>query len=139
MKVANVAYLIAPIEQPCQHVADMVFDKVAEHTSQLAYTAWLTTSKISCICVSVCSSASSLSYTVSVVVVFEGLFLIHSDPKTDVKKNREREQKWLKMLANWKEWMEQKKPRVLCVCCESVRSVFGEGEECVCVYEEYLQ
>ena len=41
-------------------------------------------------------------------------FHIHvsSDPLVTGKKAREREQKWLKMLENWDEWMSKKQPKV---------------------------
>ena len=37
------------------------------------------------------------------------------------KKAREREQKWLKMMGNWDEWMAKRKPKVCtCLCMEYV-------------------
>lgn len=35
-----------------------------------------------------------------------------SDATTDAKKAREREQKWLKMIGNWKDWSDNKSSRV---------------------------
>lgn len=35
-----------------------------------------------------------------------------SDAANDVKKTREREQKWLKMITNWKDWTDNKSSRV---------------------------
>ena len=35
-----------------------------------------------------------------------------SDPLVTVAKTREREEKWLEMLSNWKYWMEKKTSKV---------------------------
>ena len=46
--------------------------------------------------------------------------LICSDLVVTGKKAREREQKWLKMLDNWEDWITRKQPKVCNICMSAI-------------------
>jgi hypothetical protein len=65
---------------------------------------------------------------------------IHYDPATDAKKTREREQKWLKMLSNWKDWSENKSVKLKERCRKGIPdSLRGKVWLLLCGANELLE
>lgn len=65
---------------------------------------------------------------------------LHYDPLLEGKKAREREAKWLKMLDNWDEWIEHRRPKLKDRCRKGIPpSLRGRAWQRLCGSKELLE